>query len=215
VMGIVRAIKWPGQVRWALAVSFPAVYFYVIATKGLVYGRYLLPILPFVCLLAAAAVVSGVSLLRRFEIPRAVRQTLIIGFTVAALLPPLVAAVQFDRRIARRSTQKVAFDWITVNVPRGSRVAIEKYDLRLPEHRYRVEHVNDLIGRPAAAYREAGFDYLIASSQVYGPAFEHPETAPVKYAAYRRLFAELPEAFRVEPRPDRPGPELRILKVTE
>jgi hypothetical protein len=213
VMGIVRAINGPGQLRWSLAVSFSAIYFYVIATKGLVYGRYLLPILPFLSLLAAAAVVSGVSLLRRFEIPRAVRQTLIIGFTVAALLPPLVVSIQFDRRMARRSTQKVAFDWITVHIPRGSRILIEKYDLRLPAHRYRVEHVNDLIGRAPASYREAGFDYVIASSQVYGPVFEHPETAPVKYSAYQRLFAELPEATRVEPRPDRPGPELRVLKV--
>jgi len=215
VMGIVRGIKGPGQLRWALAVSFSAVYFYVIATKGLVYGRYLLPILPFLCLLAAAAVVSGVSLLRRFEIPRAVRQALIVGFTIAAVLPPLVVAIQFDRRMAQRSTQKAAFDWITVNIKRGSRVAIEKYDLRLPPQRYHVEHMNDLIARPPAAYREAGFDYVIASSQVYGPVFEHPETAPAKYAAYQRLFAELPEAARVEPRPDRPGPELRILKVKQ
>ncbi len=34
----------------------------------LIYGRYLLPMLPFVCLLASIAVVSGVSLLRRFDI---------------------------------------------------------------------------------------------------------------------------------------------------
>lgn len=214
-MGVVRAAKGPGRVRWALAVSFPAVYFYLIATKGLVFGRYLLPILPFLCLLAAAAVVSGVSLLRRFEIPRASRTALIAGLTAAALLPPLVVAIQFDRRMSQRSTQKVAFDWITVNIPRGSRIAIEKYDLRLPPHRYRVEHVNDLIGHQPAAYREAGFDYLIASSQVYGSVFEHPQSAPAKYAAYRRLFEELREATRIEPRPDRPGPELRILKVKE
>ncbi len=72
-LGAVRAIRGPGRVRWTITVVFPIVYFYFLSGQTLVYGRYLLPLLPFVCLLAAVGCVSGVSLLRRFDIPRAVR----------------------------------------------------------------------------------------------------------------------------------------------
>ena len=70
-LGAVRAVRGPGRVRWTVTIVFPLVYFYFLSGQTLVYGRYLLPLLPFVCLLAAAGCVSGVSLLRRFDIPRA------------------------------------------------------------------------------------------------------------------------------------------------
>jgi 4-amino-4-deoxy-L-arabinose transferase-like glycosyltransferase len=100
-LGLVRAVKGPGRVRWTLLVAFPAVYAYLMAARAAAAPDLLLPILPFLCVLAAIAVVSGVSLLRRFEIPRAPRTALIAGLTVAALLPPAVDAIRFDRMMSR------------------------------------------------------------------------------------------------------------------
>jgi 4-amino-4-deoxy-L-arabinose transferase-like glycosyltransferase len=101
-LGLVRSVTGPGHARWVLLVSFPIVYLGSMAV-----GRtgspdaWLLPVLPFVTILAAIAVISGVSLLRRFSIPRAVRQGLITALTVAALLPPLLASIRVDREIGR------------------------------------------------------------------------------------------------------------------
>jgi 4-amino-4-deoxy-L-arabinose transferase-like glycosyltransferase len=214
VLGTVRAVKGPGRLRWTLLVLLPIVYFAVIGGRSLVYGRYLLPLLPFTCLLAAIAVVSGVSLLRRFDIPRLPRRLLIAALTVAALLPPLSSAIGFDRRISRESTQEIAWKWIAAHVPRNARIVIEKYDLRLPEGRYRVEHVVRLTDRSHEDYVRAGHEYIVATSQVFGPAFEAPHRLPALYAAYRTLFDQSQELLVVKPEdPSRPGPELRIYRL--
>ena len=124
-LGIVRLVRGPGRVRWALAVVFPVVYLWMIQRQGLVFARYLLPVVPPLCVLAATAVVSGVSLLRRYEIPRAPRTALIAALTIAALLPPALMSIRWDRDAARISTVDLAYDWILANVPRQSVVAIE------------------------------------------------------------------------------------------
>ena len=60
-----RAVRGPGRLKWTLADVFPLVYFRFISNQNIIYGRYLLPLVPFLSILAAAAVVSGVSWLRR------------------------------------------------------------------------------------------------------------------------------------------------------
>jgi 4-amino-4-deoxy-L-arabinose transferase-like glycosyltransferase len=213
VLGIVRAVKGPGRVRWTLLVAFPIVYYVTIGNRSLIYGRYLLPLLPFVCLLAAIAVVSGVSLLRRFDIPHLPRRALIVALTVAALLPPLVGAIAFDRRVSGPTTQEAAWRFIRGNVPDGSRVVIEKYDLRLPSRRWKVDHVVRLTDRTLDDYVRDGYDYMIATSQVFGPAFEAPQRLPDLYASYRRLFDPSQEVLIVRPDATRAGPELRIYRL--
>ena len=109
-LGMVRLIRGPGRVRWALAVAFPLLYLWMLSTQRIVDARYLLPLTPPLCVLAAAAVVSGVSLLRRYEIPRAARTALIAGLTIAALLPPALMAVRVrSRDCARRHRRSGVF----------------------------------------------------------------------------------------------------------
>jgi 4-amino-4-deoxy-L-arabinose transferase-like glycosyltransferase len=213
VLGIVRAAKGPGRVRWTLLVTFPFVYFLAISGRALIFGRYLLPLLPFTCLLASIAVVSGVSLLRRFDIPRTPRRLLITGLTIAALLPPLVNAIAFDRDISGNSTQSEAYRWAIRHVPAGSRIVIEKYDLRLPSPPFQTEHVLRLTDREYGEYVHDGYQYVIASSQVFGPVFAAPQQFPDLYARYRRLFDQSQELLVVKPESGRRGPELRIYRL--
>jgi 4-amino-4-deoxy-L-arabinose transferase-like glycosyltransferase len=97
-LAVVRAITGPGHTRWTLLASFPVVYFAVVAWHGATSDAVLLPLLPSVSVLAAIAVVSGVSLLRRFDIPRAARAALIAALTVVAVLPPAVFAIELVRQ---------------------------------------------------------------------------------------------------------------------
>jgi hypothetical protein len=129
VFALVRAIKGPGRVRWTLALIFPR-HLLLLSRQSLAVGRYLLPLIPFVCILAATAIVSGVSLLRRFSIPRLPRTALIVALTVAVLLPPAIASVRFDSTLASR-TAGDAFAWIQANVPEGSKIVIESNRLTL------------------------------------------------------------------------------------
>jgi 4-amino-4-deoxy-L-arabinose transferase-like glycosyltransferase len=218
-LGLTRLVRGPGHVRWALLVIFPLMYFALISSQRLVFGHYLLPIIPALCVLVANAVVSGVSLLRRYEIPRAPRRALITALTIAALLPPAIGAVAFDRRLAQEDTVAQAYGWIRTNVPPGTAIAIETRALLLPPT-YRSTNFPRLIWnhpshtpRELADYVKDGFDYAIASSQAYGPAFAAPQEAADEYAAYRRLFDQSREMARFTPSADHPGPELRIYKL--
>jgi 4-amino-4-deoxy-L-arabinose transferase-like glycosyltransferase len=207
-LGIVRAVKGPGRVRWTLLVGFGLVYGYFLGNRTLVDERHLLPLLPLACILAAIAVVSGVSLLRRFEIPRAPRTALIAALTIMAVLPPAVRAIQLDRRLGRSSTQALAYAWIEQHVPRGSRFIIEADVLHLPDESYPTIQ----IGRPSARVHDDGrarADYLVTTSDV-GPEFGR---APAGLEGHG--LASLTEVARIEPDSDRPGPTLRIYKLVD
>jgi len=98
-LGAVRAVKGPGHVRWTLLVVFPVFFLWRISGDADASGLALLPAIAFASVLIANAVVSGVSLLRRFSIPRAPRTALIVALTVAALLPPLLASIRLVRAL--------------------------------------------------------------------------------------------------------------------
>jgi 4-amino-4-deoxy-L-arabinose transferase-like glycosyltransferase len=213
VMGVVRAIRGPGRVRWTLAILFPILFFWSVSGQTLIFMRYILPIVPFLCVLAAAATVSGVSLLRRFEIPRAVRTALIIGLTVAAILPPGIRAVAFNRHISRYWTQARAYDWIVANLPPGTSIAIEANTPVLPPGRYKVTHVGQLRERSYEDYRDQGVEYFVSTSQVTDPFLKSPQQYPRQYADYRRLFGQSREVVRFPTTGESPGPELVIYKV--
>ncbi len=213
VLALVRAARGPGRVRWTLAVLFPLVYFWFISRQSLVFGRYLLPLVPFACLLAAAAVVSGVSLLRRFSIPRALRTALIAGLTVATLLPATLTSVSFVRTLRQEGTAALAHSWIRQNIPEGSTIVIEAANLVLTHSPYESANVRQLRDREYDHYLEVGADFLVASSHAYGPYLAAPQVFPREYADYMRLFGQTREVARFTPSPEHPGAELRILKV--
>jgi 4-amino-4-deoxy-L-arabinose transferase-like glycosyltransferase len=213
VLATFRAVRGPGRVRWTLVVVFPLLFLWFLSRQTLVFGRYLLPLLPFVCVLAATAVVSGVSLLRRFSIPRALRTALIIALTVATLLPAAVTAIAFNRGLAKKGTASFAYDWITTHVPPDADIVIESAGLVLTHARYRSRNVPQLRQQEYSAYLEKGVEYLVASSQCYGPYLDSPHLFPVEYAQYMKLFDRGQELARFSPSREHPGPELRIFRV--
>jgi 4-amino-4-deoxy-L-arabinose transferase-like glycosyltransferase len=212
-LGVVRAVKGPGRVRWTLLVAFPLVFFYFVSGQGLVFARYLMPAMPFACVLAAIAVISGVSLLRRFDIPRAPRTALIVALTVAAVAPPSVKAVQFVRTIGHPSTQSLAFQWLQQHAPQGAFVVVERSELQLPAPRFRAESVRALTDRRYDEYRAAGVTYLVGTSQVFGRLAARPDAHRQEYDAYMTLLTLGREVARFTPAANRPGPELVVVEV--
>jgi 4-amino-4-deoxy-L-arabinose transferase-like glycosyltransferase len=217
ILGAVRAARGPGRVRWTITIVFPIVYFYFLSGQTLVYGRYLMPLVPFVCLLAAAGAVSGVSLLRRFDIPRAVRTAIIATVTTAAVLPPAIQSLEFMRNLTRVSTVELAYDWILDNIPKGSSIAIETQALLVPKS-FNARNVPQLVQdfrapEEHAGYVSEGIEYIVASSQKYGDALQAPHKHPDLYNSYMRLFEQSRELKRFTPDGDHPGPELRVYKL--
>jgi 4-amino-4-deoxy-L-arabinose transferase-like glycosyltransferase len=212
MLSIVRAVRGPARARWLLLVTFPLIYFWSVAQQTYIYARYLLPLVPFLCVLAGVAVVAGVSLLRRFAIPRTVRTGLIVGLTVAALLPPLMRSIDFVRMIGRRATVELAYYWVQQNIPKGAKIVVETRAVRVPPD-YEWTNLAQLRQRDFNEYRGSGVQYLIASSDAFAKYLEAPQNAPREYDQYMRIFGQAQEVVRFSPSADHPGPELRILKV--
>jgi 4-amino-4-deoxy-L-arabinose transferase-like glycosyltransferase len=216
ILGIVRIARGPGRLRWLLVISFSAAYFYLISGQKIVFARYLQPIIPMLCLLAAAAVISGVSLLRRYEIPRAPRTALIVALTCAAILPGGIMSFKGDLMAARKWSTDMAYEWIVENIPQGSSVIVETRAMLLPPE-YKSANVIQIRYKPYEEYVSEGWEYLVASSEVWGRFIYEPEKFPAEYADYMRIFERSKELVRFTPprdNPDKlPGPEWRIYKV--
>jgi hypothetical protein len=213
LLGVVRAVRGPGRVRWTLLITFPVLFFYLLSGHGLVYARYLLPAIPFACVLAAIAVISGVSLLRRFDIPRAPRTALIVALTVAAVLPPTVTALGFVRMIGRQSTQALAYDWVSRNVAGGARIVVERQEVRLPAPRYKVDYVARLTDREYDDYKREGVNYVLSTSQVTAPVLADPAAHEDPYRRYMTMLTMGREVARFTPSSGVSGPELVLIEI--
>ena len=212
---LARGIRGGDAVRHWLLVLFPLIYFAFISRQGLVFGRYLLPVMPFIALVMALALVSISDLTRRIGATHWQRNAVAIAVTILVLWPQARGAVGFDRQISRPSTQAVAYQWLVKNVKRGSRVVTEKYEIRLPERHYRVEGQLRLINRTYEQYVSSGTDYLIATSYVFGPVVNSQTGDPANREAYERLFSQAREVFRVAPTDRRVGPEIRVYSIRD
>jgi 4-amino-4-deoxy-L-arabinose transferase-like glycosyltransferase len=216
VLGVVHAVAGPSRLKWVVVILFPFVYFRFISNQNIVYGRYLLPLLPFLSLLGAAAIVAAVDRLRDTRLPQAAQRAAIIGFTIVAIGPPAYTSIAFDKNAARVWTTEQAYNWILHSIPAGSKVTMESRQILLPAT-YKATYLAQLRLLPYEHYVEQGVEYLVASSQCYGPYLDlkngGPQKYPAEYGDYMRIFSQTQEVARFTPSGDHPGPELRILKV--
>jgi 4-amino-4-deoxy-L-arabinose transferase-like glycosyltransferase len=212
VFGVIRIIAGPDRLKWLLAIAFPLVYFRFISSQTLVFGRYLLPLVPFLSLLAAVALVRAVIWLRETPTPVAVRRCAVLAVALVAVVFPAYASMSWDRDAARSWTSQLAYDWIRREIPAGTPIRLEgSLALKLPE--YRATYTKQLRFDKPETYAQSGIQYLVASSQSYGQYLTDPQAYPLEYGDYQRIFNETEEVARFSPSPDHPGPELRILKV--
>jgi hypothetical protein len=219
-LGLAHLLRRQATMQWAMVTLFPLLYFAFVSDQRLVFARYLLPITPAICILVSAVVFASDGLLLRYGFAPRARTAGVAVLAIVALTPPMIQAIQFDRTIARRSTFELAYRWIQENVPRGARVAVETRGLLLAPGDFAAQNFPRLIvdhetrgPRDYDAYVQEGYDYLVASSQAYGPVFDAPHQAAREYAAYRRLFDQSTELIRFSPSAAHPGPELRIFKL--
>jgi 4-amino-4-deoxy-L-arabinose transferase-like glycosyltransferase len=213
-LGVWRAATGPDRTRWLLAVIFPAVYFRFVSNQTIIFARYLLPIVPFLAILAASAVVAFVAGMRRFAWPLQLRHGLTILLTLVAVGPPAYTSINYDADAAKVWTQALAYDWIRHNLPPGTSIRLEgSLALKLPPT-FTVSYAKSLrLDPPDFAARR--IQYLVASSQSYGSFFQDPASFPAEYADYQRIFSATEEVARFTPTAQHPGPELRILKVKQ
>lgn len=205
-------IARPARTPWALATLFPLLYFWFVTRQNLHYARYLLPMVPFVSLLTAAVIVRLAARAAAMRMSAGARAAIVTALVAAAIVPPLWMAIGFDLNASKVWTTEEAYDWIIQSIPKGTTIRLESRVLLLPPE-YHAIYAKQLSTENVAVDASRGIDYLVASSEQYGPALNDPKTHAADYAGYQRLWRETQEVARFSPSAAHPGPEVRILKI--
>lgn len=190
VIEIIRGL-WQRSRPTLLLAAFPVFYFIFICRFDVRNDRTILPIVPFVFLLAAVVLVDLYTWARQSSKPaaRAAAPVALVALLVATVGYPLISTVRDNRLMARVRSQEMAADWIAQNLESNARVAIGPYSPFLDPRNFEVVSFDGLIDQPAQWYATEGFDYLIASSGMYGRFY----LDPIRYAdeahRYDLLFA--------------------------
>lgn len=190
------------RVRWMPAILFALAYYYVISTHSHVFGRYALPLVPMVCLLASVAAFEGLELaagLRALARP-AVQRALAAAVVIFLLYGPASESVRWLDLQKRADTRAMATDWLKTNTPRGTRVAVENNGpTYLGAAGFKVTGTELLFDKDVDWYRRR-VDYLIISA-----------TDLARYGSY---VSAGPTVFQINPTPQRWGPPILIVRLS-
>lgn len=182
-----------GRRTLLLASSLPVAYF--VLTLGVEYFmlRFLLPLMPFLAIIAAAGVVRLVDLLA----PDGARLATVLA-VLALVIEPLAASVRLDLVLGRKDTRLLARSWIEQNLPEGSRVHLEGYGprTRLAARSYvgtsRFEIVRAPAGTDLRHYVANDVRYYVLSSWVGGRIDKYDE----RFFAQKKFYRDLREHGR-------------------
>lgn len=198
VIGAVRRSK-----QTILLASFPLLYFLFISSFDVRNDRTLLPVVPFVFLLAATLLADWGRAAQQIE-NRTTRRLTTAGLvivTAALLLMPARSTVAINiQRQTEALSGPLAGQWIMTHVPPGSRIAMESYGPYFDPSAFDLQVINGLVDHPPQWYIDEGFDFLVFSQGSYGRFFRDPERYPEQIVRYEELFAsfELVQKFRSE-----------------
>ncbi len=120
VLGVCGGVKafWSRDLRREAVAIFCAVYYLVLWQKGQPYGRYILPLVPFLIFLAIdfAQLLSSRSLRAK---------PALLSVLALAVLFNIAKDVRFDWIMSRSDVREEARVWIEKNIPAGSRMALD------------------------------------------------------------------------------------------
>jgi 4-amino-4-deoxy-L-arabinose transferase-like glycosyltransferase len=212
--GTLRALRDHELRRWTIVLVFPLVFFYSVSTKYLIFGRYLLPMLPALCLIMAFVIVDAATWVWRLNRPLGVRVA-ILGLALPLLLFHVVrAGVQWPADYGRPTTQDVAYQRIRESIPKGAGVVVERSVLRLPDTLYRKTDVHRFTVRTPNDYISKGTTFVIATSDSFGPILEHPSQFAAEYEAYQRVFNQRGHCLpTIQPTINLTGPQIIICRL--
>lgn len=194
-----------------LLISFPLLYYFIIGSFTRHGDRYILPIVPFLTIIAAMFLVRIVSRVPFSEN----RRSVVLAITAFALVFfPGIKAIRYAQLMTEKGTRLEAKDWVKDNIPRGKRIAYEFYFPHFSG--YKMENIYTIGVHPFEWYEDR-FDYIIVNSGRYQRYFK---TSLKQYQTVRHNYediearGELVKQFDPSPfSPNNPNPAVKIYKV--
>ncbi len=110
----------------ALLVPATLLFLLFMGLQGRYFGRWLLPIFPLVCLLAAYFVVRLIAWATQpRSLPAAGRVAVATALIAALLAQGLIFSVHSGLVLSRADTRTLTREWMVANIPAGSRIVVE------------------------------------------------------------------------------------------
>ncbi|MDP8257641.1 MAG: glycosyltransferase family 39 protein [Candidatus Alcyoniella australis] len=188
-------------------------YFALMGSWRMTFDRFLMPILPGLCVFAALAIKGMYD--RAPALGRTSARILLIGLVIAGSIGTLAATIYHDMLLVKTDTRVFAQNWVAANLHDGDAILMEEYGpqprsnqmppsrggeavvalkdrikLRIiaEEPTYRVERfVEGLFPYDVEQVREQGIDAVFLSSYVYERYLAQPDEFPEIVRFYREL----------------------------
>lgn len=195
---------------------FPVMYFWFVAGQSLRFGRYALPLAPFLCLwfgIGATWLVERAAAWPALA-PVARSKAIATAALLMLLAPPLGAAITANLSRREISPTAEAAAWLLANVKREEAVAIEgRAFLQLPPSRVRVHPVNRVLDKSLEEFQREGVVYLVASSSEYDTFLKDPSRHPAIAQGYASLFSNTQTVQVFPTRDPNRWPTIRIQRI--
>jgi 4-amino-4-deoxy-L-arabinose transferase-like glycosyltransferase len=220
--------------RWALLtlLVFPILLYVFSWSWQHRFARYLVPLVPFGCLLAALGLAGLVGLLSRAR-PTLPASLIAVALGVGAMLYQADGVIRYDLLLTRPDTRTLTARWLEQNLPPGEQVMVEWYG---PPYGNVRQMGFDLSDRPLDRYLGRTPRYVVTSSFSYDRWLRDPAQFGRRVAFYTTLHQQTPLLFEIRPWPElaydpvqegwdgwhglpldasaRPGPVLRVHQLT-
>ncbi len=210
-----RALGW-------LLVPAPLLYLAFMGVQGRYFGRWLLPIFPILCLLAALFALQLVDAITCRQ-PR-MRVALVVVVVAVLLAQGLVYSIHSGKVLSRADTRNQTRAWMLAHIPAGTPIVVEpvapngwvtrwsKYPslwLRIsptgglepnPIEKVGIEDYERTLAPALIDYYEAHFYcWVMSGSTESGRALADPKEVPLAIAYYRELQRRGEVVYRASP----------------
>jgi hypothetical protein len=178
-----------------ILIVFPLVLFVLVGSWKSMAARYLLPLTPFLVLIAALfldALLTKISTLwskDKLRFPSGILQSRYLSWAVVGLvlMPSIVKVIRFDYLAIQKDTRTLAKEWINNNLPKGSTLALESYAPPLSQDDYSLLRRHTLGNIHLDWLAQRNVEYVIVSDIMYARFTRFPEEFPKQASFYRSL----------------------------
>jgi len=202
--------------RNLLIASCPVAYYFAMSRFEVHFARTAAPFVPFLALLAARAIDDTFESWARHWSKFLPFKNLAYGLAVLLVtIFPIYKTVATDSLLSQVDVRTLARKWIEENVPLGSKIAFEAYSPTLVDLSYELAYFPAAIEHDPQWYLAERFDFLVASSGMYGRFFSQPGRYASQVRGYQALFEAFPLVKEITgPFMGSRGGAIRVYRVT-
>jgi 4-amino-4-deoxy-L-arabinose transferase-like glycosyltransferase len=170
---------------------FPVAYFAFISSFAVRNARTLLPLMPFLFLLAAGFLIEMFAWLCNLRSHKHTLLLLALAVLTLVLALPLWRSIEDGFRRTRVDSRETARTWISTALPPGAKIAVEAYSPYVSPRRFQVRGFAMIPDHPLDSYLAERFEYLVFSEGMFGRFYREPHRYAEEIRQYELFFNNL------------------------